>query len=114
MNDNQNPDAGRDWENDPHSIAGRDWAPDDAWDPDPDARPPAGNALNDDLRRLSEAEEGHLHFHGHPHYNMRPLHDLCFPGGCRYKTEAENCADLEAWYRSLDREARRDDPEAEL
>ena len=45
---------------------------------------------------------------------MRPLHELCPPGGCRYKTLAENCADLDAWYRAQDREPDHDDPEAEL
>ena len=44
---------------------------------------------------------------------MRPLHELCSPGWCRYKTEAENCADLD-WYLRQDRELGQDDPEAGL
>ena len=44
---------------------------------------------------------------------MWPLHELCSPGGCRYRTEAENGADLDAWYRQ-DREPDQDEPEAGL
>jgi hypothetical protein len=74
---------------------------------------PAGEP-SDDIRHLSLREERDLHFKGDSRYDMRPLHELCSPGGCRYKTEAENCADLEAWFSCKDRDAGREDPEAEL
>ena len=44
---------------------------------------------------------------------MRPLHELCPPGGCQYKTLAENFADLD-WHIREDREPGHDDPEAGL
>ena len=67
----------------------------------------------EDIRRLSAAEERDLHFNGYPRHGMRPLHELCPPGGCQYKTLAENFADLDRHIRQ-DREPGHDDPEAGL
>jgi hypothetical protein len=115
MSDDPNFDRSPDRDADPPWDAWREWRLDDARHPDRGSDAPAGGrGLSDDVRRLSRREERDLHFNGHPRYNMRPLHDLCSPGGCRYLTEAENCADLEAWYGLQNAEADRDDPEADL
>lgn len=113
MSDNTNPGPGRDWDNDPPWGAG-DRAPDD-WhrNRNPGTPPHRGGSLSDDLGRLSEGDERDLHFNGYPHQNMRPLHELCAPGGCRFKSQAENCADLDTWFRTQDREPDHGDPEAE-
>jgi hypothetical protein len=104
----------RNWSNQPPGRGGRDRAARGSnRHRNPDASRPADRDLNDDISRLSEAEERDLHFNGHPLFRQRPLHELCSPGWCRYKTEAENCADLESWYRSQNRELGKDDPEAE-
>jgi hypothetical protein len=110
------PPNAREWGNGPARGTGRDRAAGGAWYPgrDPGAPPPAGAGPSEDLRQLSEREERDLHFNGYPQYNMWPLHELCSPGGCRYRTEAENSADLDAWYRAQDREPDPDEPEAGL
>ena len=109
MTDNPDPGPRRDWDND------RDWTADDTryFDRDRHASPDAGGGPSEDIHQLSYGEERDLHFNGYPPYNMQPLHELCYPGGCRYKTEAENCADLDAWYASMEPTAE-GDPEAEL
>ena len=97
-----NPDLGprRNWDNDRDRGTEHDWPADDPRHPDHDrnASPPADSGPSEDIRHLSYGEERDLHFNGHPPYNMQPLHELCYPGGCQYKTDAENGADLEAWY----------------
>jgi hypothetical protein len=77
----------------------------------PDAASP--REPTEDLRRLSQAEERDLHFNGYPRHGMRPLHELCPPGGCQYKTLAENFADLDQHIRE-DPGLGHDDPEAGL
>jgi hypothetical protein len=77
----------------------------------PDASSP--REPTEDIRRLSAAEERDLHFNGYPRHGMRPLHELCPPGGCQYKTLAENFADLD-WHISQDRDPDHGGPEAGL
>jgi hypothetical protein len=79
---------------------------------DRDASPPV--SPSEDIRQLSHGEERDLHFNGDPRYDTLPLHELCSPGGCQYKTEAENWADLEAWFLQHDLAPGKEDPEAEL
>jgi hypothetical protein len=73
---------------------------------------PAAGRPSEALRDLSEAEERDLHFNGNPPYGMLPLHELCYQGFCRYKSEAENRADLEGWHAWATMAAEAD-PEAE-
>jgi hypothetical protein len=115
MTDNPDPGPSRDHENDRDRDTDHDWPADDTRHRDHGrhASPPARRGPSEDIRHLSEGEERDLHFNGYPPYNMQPLHELCYPGGCQYKTEAENCADLEDWYASAGLTAE-DDPEAEL
>jgi hypothetical protein len=115
MTDNPDPGPRRDHDNDRDWGTEHDWAADDTRRPDSDRRaaPPVGSAPSEDIRQLSYGEERDLHFNGYPPHHMQPLHELCYPGGCQYKTEAENCADLEDWYASTELTAE-DDPEAEL
>ena len=111
MTGNLPPNA-REWGTRPARGTGRGWY---AGSPgrDPGASLPAGTGPSEDVFQLSEREERDLHFNGYPPYNMGPLHELCSPGHCRYGTEAENGADLDAWYRQ-DREPDQDEPEAGL
>jgi hypothetical protein len=74
---------------------------------------PSPRDPTEDLRQLSLAEERDLHFSGFPPYDLQPLHELCPPGGCQYKTLAENIADLD-WLIAQDRAPGHDDPEAGL
>ena len=99
-----NPGASPDWGNDPPWHPGHDRAGANDWH---------RGSLGEDLTRLSEGDERDLHFNGYPPHNLQPLHDLCAPGGCRYKTQAENCADLDAWFRVQNREPDQRDREAE-
>ena len=115
MTDNPDPRPRRDRDHDRDHGTEHDWPADDTRHPDRDrhASPRAGSAPSEDIRHLSQGEERDLHFNGYPPYNMQPLHELCYPGGCRYKTDADNCADLEDWYASAEPTAE-GDPEAEL
>jgi hypothetical protein len=116
MADTPNPDARPHPDNDHNRGAERDQPAGRArhLGRDPDASPAFSSGPDDDLRRLTPGEERDLHFNGFPRYDMRPLHDLCSPGGCQYKTRAENLADLDAWYLGQDREPDQDDPEVGL
>ena len=55
---------------------------------------------------LAELEDREAHFSATAS-GYQPLHEHCAPetGGCPYKTEAENQADLEAWYAAQEAEA---------
>ena len=109
-----NPGASRASDNDPLWRPGHDRSADD-WHRDggPAISAHRGGSLGEDLTRLSEGDERDLHFNGYPPHNLQPLHELCAPGGCRYKSQAENCADLDAWFRVQNHEPDQRDPEAE-
>jgi hypothetical protein len=112
MADNPNPDAS--------NRRGNDHDQENSHDRDPNHDSGAASpTLRDAFAgryRLTQAGERYLHFNG-AYYDGPYLvidHDRCLTGGCRYQTEAENLADLDAWYLSQDREPDQDDPEAGL
>jgi hypothetical protein len=92
-------------------IVGRDQPAGQPRYPGRDPNASSSGEPTEDIRRLSAAEELDLHFNGYPRHGMRPLHELCPPGGCQYKTLAENFADLD-WHILQDRGHGHDDPEA--
>ena len=113
MTDIPNLDPRHRWGNGRKRAADRDQAASQARSLGHDSGASSPSEPTEDIRRLSVAEERDLHFNGYPRHGMRPLHELCPPGGCQYKTLAENFADLD-WHIRQDREPDRGGPEAGL